>query len=420
MAPFLRGILRPYKILLLAVCALLAGLLLANGWASTEFRKGKKAYQAEDYDEAQRHFRSCRHIWGRRGVLHLWQARAARWQGDLQEAETQLKECRRLGYNTEEVQLEWLLLRFVRGEIDQLWAGLWFTVSDDYPHSVEILKTMTAVYLNDIRYRDASACLERWLQMDPQAIRALEWRAWLKERLGRSEAALDDYRAALALAPERNMTRARVAHLLLDSAAATEALKEYEYLHASEPDNLDYYVGIGRAKFLLGQADEARRIYHEVLTRDPDHDSALRALAKLEVATGEYRNAEQLSRKLLAKDPVDFQANYTLYLSLQGQSGREAEAKEQETHFKHFRDALDRVHTIALEIDQYLNNADKMAEFGADLIEVGQADRGLVWLDRALKLNPHHRFALETLVKYYQNRDPAKAEVFKNMLSAES
>ncbi|HEV3144770.1 MAG TPA: tetratricopeptide repeat protein [Gemmataceae bacterium] len=404
--------------MLLLLCLSLSLILAANGWAQFQFRAAQKAFREGKYQEASDRLRACRRIWAGRAEVQLWSARTARWQYDFPNAEKYLQESRRLGAPTEDVQLEWLLLRAMRGEIDDLAPGLWKTVESGHPQSPQILETMAKVYQLRIQYAQALECLDAWVEREPRSARALEWRGWTHERLEHVDAAMSDYQKALDLAPEETSTRARLAALCVNNNKAAEALENFQILRRSDPARRDYQIGIARCQIALGESEEARRLLEQVLAEEPDNPDAIRAMAQLEQLAGQFREAETLCRKLVQRDPLDVGANYTLYLSLAGQGDRTKEAEEQLQRYERLRDLAVRMHFLVEHIDEYRNNADKLCEFGTMLLDAKYEDKGLFWIDRALKVNPQHRAAHEALAKYYETRDPAKAAEHGKFLEA--
>jgi tetratricopeptide (TPR) repeat protein len=410
MSGLVRWLLRPRRLVLCAIVLLASILAAENGWAYYQLRVAKRAIAEADYNQASARLAYCRKVWGWRADVWFWSARAARWQSDFQSADAYLRECQRLGYPADKSQLEWLLLRVMRGEIDVLAPGLAKTVQDKDPESVEILATLARVYVRSIRYNEAQGCLALWLKLEPESVRALEWRGWVYERQDHLEGALEDYEKVLELAPARTETRARFANLLLDTGKPPEALRQFEILLESDPANREYRTGIGRCQFVLGQRDEARTIFEQVLAEEPDNASALRALAKIEQTSGHFPEAEVLARKLIQIDAFDLQAHYILFSSLQAQGDRTAEAEKETQVYERLKNNVRQLYTYSMEIERFRNRPEKLADFGEVLLSVGMEDKAVYWLNEALKIDPGCVPAHEALAKYYEaHNDAAQA-----------
>ena len=73
---------------------------------------------------------------------------------------------------------------------------------------------------------------------------------------------------------------------------------------------------------------------------------------------------------------------------------------------------------LRTELDRQPNNADLAAEAGELLLQVGEDQRGLYWLHRALALNPRHAASHRALLAYYERtNNPAEAEEHRRMLA---
>jgi tetratricopeptide (TPR) repeat protein len=415
-----RRVLRPKRIVLYAIVLLAAVIAAENGWAYYQLRSAKRAFRQEDYNQASDRLRSCRRIWSWRAEVYFWSARTARWQSDYSAAERYLHECRRLDYRLDELQLEWLLLRAMRGEIDELARGLAKTAEDNHPESVEILATMARVYIRSVRYNEAQACLALWLKIEPNSVRALEWRGWVYERQDHSDDALADYQKALDLAPGRVDTRERLANLLLGIAKPQEALREFEILYEADPSNREFRTGIGRCRFVLGQRDEARAILEQVLSEEPGNASALRALAKIEQTSGHYLEAEALARKLIQIDAFDLQAHFVLFSSLQAQGDRASEAEKESQVYERLNHNVKQLYLYSMEIERFRNYPEKLCEFGELLLSLGLEDKGVYWLNEALKVNPGYIPAHQALAKYYEaHSEPDLAAEHRKMIPSQ-
>jgi tetratricopeptide (TPR) repeat protein len=405
---------RPLRLAALLLSIALLCVLAGNSWAWYQFRAAKLAFNDGDYAAAAARLRQCRKVWPNREDVQLWSARTARWQGDLPAAEQHLRNCRKSGTAGDNLQLEWLLLRAMSGEVDDLGPGLWKTAESGHPQASEILATLTKAYASAVRYSEAMLCVEKWLDRDPDSIRALEWRAWIFTQLERPKDAISDYEKVLAQAPRHTVSREHLAELHLGNSSAEMALREYEILHQADAANPKYRVGKARALLLLGRLEEASQILEQVLREQPDDLTAMRVQATVHQSMGQWKEAESMSRRLLGRDPSDLQAQYILYLSLVGQADREAEAKTEQQRYDHLCKALERIHEFSMQIERYQNDADKMAEFGALLLEVGREDKGLFWLNLSLKRNPKCAPARKALAEYYETRDPAKAKTYRD------
>src|SRR5262249_44817489 len=146
-------------------------------------------------------------------------ARIARLRGAYSEAEQYLGRCGgRRHEMSDQVQLEWLLLRCQRGQGDELAPGLLALVDRGHAEAAANPQAVAGVYMRQTRYLEALRCLDRWVERDPDCVRALDWRGWVSNQLDHRGQAIGDYERALELQPGRSVVRLRLAEILVDSS----------------------------------------------------------------------------------------------------------------------------------------------------------------------------------------------------------
>jgi tetratricopeptide (TPR) repeat protein len=407
--------------LLLAVGVLLAGGLAApEGWAYWQERSARRALADENFDEAQRHVDLALRVRRRRASTHLLAARIARRRRAYAGAEQHLSRCGDLGGMTEPLQLEWLLLRCERGEVDDLAPALLAAVDGRHPQSAAILETLALVYMRQARYRDAVPCLDRWVELAPDCVRALDWRGWVHNQLDNRAQAISDYQRALEVQPGRSAVRLRLAEILVESSRHAEAVPDLERLCEEQPTNPDVLVALARCRMAQTRTDEARALLDAVLATRPDHFGALLQRGKLELESSNPAEAEPWLRRALEREPRHAEARYALYLSLQAQPNRQREAREELARWKEDRRARDRlVRLVRTDLALRPNDPDLAEEAGELFLHLGEDERGLIWLGRALTLDPRHAPSRRALLAYYERtNNPAKAEEQRQQLAA--
>jgi tetratricopeptide (TPR) repeat protein len=399
---------------------LVGGLLACQGWGHWQESAARRALEEEHLDEAQRHVEQALRVRGRWTSTRLLAARIARLRGAYAEAEQHLTRCEQLDGMSEPVQLEWLLLRCQRGEVDELAPGLLASVDRHHPKSAAILEALAGIYMRQTRYLEAVRCLDRWVELAPNSVRALDWRGWVSNQLDHRGQAISDYERVLELQPGQSAVRLRLAELLVDSSRHAEALPHLERLRTQQPDNPDVLVALARCRVVQSRTDEARELLDSVLASHPDHYDALLQRGKLEQGNENYAEAERWLRKALQRKPRDAEARYALYLCLQAQPNRQEEAREELARWEHDRKVQGRlVRLLRTELDQKRKDPDLAAEAGQLLLEVGEDEKGLFWLHRALALDPRHAASHRALIAYYERtNNPAKAAEHRRQLAA--
>jgi tetratricopeptide (TPR) repeat protein len=405
---------------------LLTGVLLAcscvglRQYALHQWQAARVALNAERVGEARGRLAFCLSVWPWDPEVHLVAARAARLDGDTEAAEAHLNRCLRLQNGaTEGVQLEFLLLRVQKGEIDEVAAALIDTVEKGHPESPIILDTLAKAYLLRLRYKPAYACLSRWIELYPEAARAYQWRGWVLERVNKHKAAAEDYHRALELDPDLLPARLRVAEMLLEDNQAPEALPHLERLYRQAPDNPMVQARLGICRFIEGQTEEARRLMTAAVVQLPDDPSLLVTIARLHLQEGQGAEAERWLRKVLAKDPSDTEALYVLVSALRLQGRAEESAAVSEQH-ERTRLLVDKTNELLSKVaDGPGATADEYAEIGTTLMQIGRSSLGVYWLEQALERDPGHQAAHRTLAEHFETKgEPERAAAHRRRLAA--
>jgi tetratricopeptide (TPR) repeat protein len=404
-----------------AVGALLAsGWLGCEGWAAWHERAARQALASEDFDAAHRHVDLALRVHPGRASTNFLAARVDRARAAYAEAERHLVRCKELGGMTDPLQTEWTLLRCERGDVDELAPGLLAAVGRDHPESAAILESLARVYMRQARYHEALAALNGWVERAPDSPRALDWRGWVNNQLDHRGQAIDDYTRALELQPGRSAARLRLAQLLVESSRAPDALPHLERLRSERPDDPDVTVGLAACYAVQLRTEDARRLLDGVLAAHPDHFGALRTRGNLERDDGRYAESERWLRRAVAIKPLDPQARYSLHLALLAQPGREAEAEAERLRWERDREVTARLtRLMRTELAGRPGDPDLAAEAGELLLRVGEDQRGLFWLNRALGLDPGHVASHRVLADYYtRTNNPTAAAAHQRYLPA--
>jgi tetratricopeptide (TPR) repeat protein len=128
---------------------------LQQGFAEDALAAGRTS-EARVYVERALPFAS-----DRAAALRL-AARVERTEGQYARAESYLQRCRVVEEPTSEAtQLEWVLLRAQRGEVDRVAPGLMYSVRHGHPEARHILETLARVYMHELRL-PANASTSCW------------------------------------------------------------------------------------------------------------------------------------------------------------------------------------------------------------------------------------------------------------------
>jgi tetratricopeptide (TPR) repeat protein len=389
---------------LLAGSVLLAGgFAAAEGWAVWQERLAAQALADDRMDEARHHIGMALLVHPRRLSTLLLAARIRRLRGGYTDAEQYLLRCEQLDDTSEPVQLEWMLLRCQQGEVDELAPRLFAKVKQRHPQAPAILETLASIYMRQMRYLEAALALNLWVELVPDSVRALDWRGWVEIQLDHREQGIRDYERLLELQPHRSDIRLRLAQVLIESARHPQAVPHLEWLLREQPDNPDVAAALAPCRVQEAKLEEAQALLDRALQKHPDHFDALFQRGKLEITLGHPTAAEPWLRKALSVRPHDKEARYNLFRCLQAQPNRQQEAEREQERWEQEGVRQDRLTSL---LRKYLaanpNDADLACEAGKLLLELGEEQRGLFWLHRALAINSRHAPSSQALSAYYE------------------
>jgi Tfp pilus assembly protein PilF len=390
------------------VAALLLGLLGAGahqaGWywfAEHHRRAAERALARYEFDEAREHLTACLRVRPRSALLHLELARAERRAGRYEQAVEHLETCQQLEGVTPENALERALLRAARGEVAATEGPLQEQVDRGSPEAPQILEALAQGYIRTYRLGNARRCLDRLLEREPDHVRALIWRASLRQSAGDDAGAEADYRRAVEAQPDHVGARCRLGEFLLRHARAEEALRQYEHLRPRPGgDQPAVLLGLARSHRQLGATDAARQALDDLLARQPHHADALVERGKLALEAESPAEAEGWLRRAVAASPFNAQANYALAQSLRRQ-GKEGAQQYEAAHDRIVSDRK-RLEAVLVRVGKAPSDPAPRVEAGLICLRTGKEREGLRWLLSALQQAPRDGPTHAALADYYE------------------
>jgi predicted Zn-dependent protease len=389
-------------VLFLGFGVTLGGIVL---WAWYQFRAGESALDRYHAEEALHYLE--RYLWLNPNSVqaHLLAGRAARRMGDLEGAEAHLRTCRRLYPDkSDEIALEWALLRVTLGDLDENEAYLLERGTRSRRDAALVLEALAEGYTRLYRITDALRCLERWLEQEPDNVQAVFLRGNLWWQIQVPHRGVPDYQRVLEIDPERHEARWRLARCLVEGGGYDQALPLLEQTLNHRPGDPEALVLLARCEHMLGQPERARERLDGVLRDHPDHALALRTRGQLALLSGQPAEAEEWLRRGVAVAPTDYQVSWFLAEALE-QQGKSTEAQVQREQANKWRDRRARLGQILSRLmAEKPHDPALHAELGGLLIELGNAREGEGWLLSALHLDPGYRPAHAALAEYYQKQ----------------
>jgi tetratricopeptide (TPR) repeat protein len=403
---------------LLSVLALLgaAGAIAAPQlWAWYHFTAGRSALESYHADEARADLDVCLAVWPNSVECRLMASRAARLSGDFASAEQQLRECQRLQKTpSDDTVLEWALFHAAEGDLDNVEGFLQDYIRRNRGSAGPAREALAEGYLRMYRVLDALTLLQQWLDDQPNEVQALNLRGNLYWQISAMGKAADDYRRVVELDPRRREARERLGIGLLETGRYDEALKDLEQVRQWKPDDPDLEVQIARCHERIGRPQQAEEILDAVLAKHPEYGPALRLRGQMLLQAGRPADAENWLRQAVQALPDDYQANWSLYQSLEKQD-KTAEAKDQLARAEYLKDRSMRLGEITTrEMIMRPRDPALRCELGGLLLKKGLNELGERWLLSTLTLDPHYRPAHAALAEYYQEQgDADKADAHR-------
>jgi tetratricopeptide (TPR) repeat protein len=131
-------------------------------------------------------------------------------------------------------------------------------------------------------------------------------------RMGNKKAGVQSYRQAQKLSPLEALPRVRLINGLMDIGETAEAEDLCLQFIASDPDNPDLWLALGRSFEKQGKNREAFTTYGQVLTLNPEEAEAYARQGRLFCRFGQYESAEVSCRKSQTIDSGNLVAHANL------------------------------------------------------------------------------------------------------------
>jgi tetratricopeptide (TPR) repeat protein len=391
-------------------------------WAAYHWYAAQSALDRYRTAEARPHLHACLRIWpwSRSVRVHLLAARAARREGDFDEAAQRLHECQDTLHDTSpETVLEWAMLHASLGELDTVAEPLKTRLRQEPQFAPLILESLTEGYLRMSRILDALGAVDSWLTLEPNNPRAWFLRGNTHRQVGAWQEAAADYRHVMESDAEYPNARRSLAVALLKIGRYEEAVQQFEILRHRQPHDADVLVNLALCHQLAGRNDEARVLLDAVLAEHPEDGAALRTRGQVALASGQLAEAEKWLRQAVRVLPYDLKAQVALWDCLR-QQNKTAEMETERVRMEELKDRWTRQSEIVTRLmSQKPDDPALQCELGVLYTHLGRPEIGEAWLLNALRLDEHYGPALEELAKYYQQRgDEDKAEDYRQRARA--
>ena len=398
---FLSGQSKPRVVgaILFLLLAIWGGLYL---WGQHFFEAAQASCQQYHYEKAAALIKKCLAVWPRDYHTNLLAARICRARAEYPQAEKHLAVCWKQQGKTEEVELEWLLLRAQKGDFLELETPMRKRLDDGHSQATLILEAMAFCYIKDGRYIRAGQILDQWLEIAPNGM-AYFWRGMARLKQGAGKGARADFRQALEWDPDLWEARFQLVRLLLAGNDFEEGGEHLAVLEHNHPGRPEVWLLEGMDQFRKGDLEAAENHLDKAVQAMPANAVALTERAKLALEKGRPIEAEQWFRKALEAEPSLIAPHFYLYQCLNLQPGREKEAQIELEKHKECQQRFERQNKILEEVEKSPNDADRLVEAAEFFLVNRQFPMARQLLLRALQAQPNHPKARKHLATSFQD-----------------
>jgi tetratricopeptide (TPR) repeat protein len=406
---------RRWRLVLLVVALLLLGSLGTYRvaqylWAGWHWRVAGQALARHDLAAAREHLARCLTVWPDNPETLFLAARTARRARAYEEANHLLKAYQDNGGTPAAATLERRLAQAQRGELAGVDEYLWVLVQKQDKDSPLVLEALAQGYIHASRWAEALNSLNRLVECWPEVADVYVWRGWVHESLRSIDQAKADYRQAVALNPENDDARSRLAELLVIISEFPEAADLLETLRQHRPDDPVVLLSLARCRIELNQLEEAEGHLSHLLALHPNDAGALTQRGRIAVLEGRFEEAEKWLREAQALAPWERDTNYQLQLCL-GKLGKEKEAKEVGDRLLLLEEQQRRLEGLERQILNEPANRSLRYEAAMILLKYGHEREGVRRLQSLLRDDPQNASAHAALADYFQSQgDTARAD----------
>ncbi len=384
-------------------------VLGVGGWLAgrevhfrTLLHLGQAALDLDHCPEALDLYRSCMELRPHDASATFGAARSSRRVGDFDAAETLLNQCPPAAWLADPIELERVLLRASRGEVDSVGAYCQRLIEQGHPDELLIREALVKGFINLYRPVDALSQVAQWQQVRPGHPQAIFLHGLIDYLGSNLQVPAAKFREVLEIDPQRSDARSLLAELLLDLGQPQEALPHLEKLARERPADLTRKARLGVCLDMMGRQDEAKELLEDVLKQQPTHAIALLERGKLALRGGDLDAAESHLQQACSQSPGDHAAHYQLLQCLR-RKGKAAEVQAVQKKMGQIQDDTARIREITgKQMSAAPDNPALHAELGEIFLRSGATKEGVRWLQSALRLSPLHAAAHRALAEHYQ------------------
>ncbi|MDE6643300.1 MAG: hypothetical protein K2K27_04290 [Muribaculaceae bacterium] len=182
----------------------------------------------------------------------------------------------------------------------------------DWVMAMDNAQMIAEFYFNHKYYGEALEMFRAIEKTMPPSAELYQKIGFCLQKGGEIEAALEYYRRAELIDSRSVWTLKRIGGCLMILGQFREAAECFERIDALQPDNESVILNLINCYIEIREYGKALPLLHKVLYYSPDDTKALRMLAWVQLATGDYKNATANYERLV----IEFTATPTDYVRI--------------------------------------------------------------------------------------------------------
>ena len=403
-----------------AVAAVAAGVLVAAvalAWrpvsSAVALERGRAAAARHDDRGAADLFAAASARDPGNPLLAFEAVRAARRAGDFEEdpaaLDAALTRAARLGADPEDVRRERVLAAAAAGQLDGpdgVLRELPALLADDRGDLPAVCEAYVRGFCVNRRFRETWNLLNGWEQAAPDDPEVPYRRGAISASLESNDAAVEYFRAALAIDPLHAGAASSLAFFLRggDAGERAEAVELLAPVAAARPDDPDVLTEYGLALQTVGDLGAASGALRRAVELDPDDLDRRRPLAETLLRAGDPAGALAAIEPLTAVWPGDRRAAVVRGGALRklGRTEEAAEAFRTVTALEAAAGGLQNELRRLNQSDRNTHTADDYYEVGRLILEHENRLQGAGYLTAAVQMDPRHGPAHAALARYLE------------------
>lgn len=327
-------------------------------------------------------------------------ARAFRHREAYKQVQTSLHRAMELGYPSQKLERERLLMRAESGQMALEDPDLQALVANPGSDAREIYEALVKGYFRLYELGPALLVLDVWQEAYPTDAQPLLYRGLLCEHKDEWERAAQFFQQAILLAPNRTALCKHLAHAEQKQHNYRRAVHYYR-IALQQSEDVESLLGLGMCLKARGELEAARDTFQRGLAMEPEHFACLLALGELDVEAGKGADALHWLVPAAKLKPKEYDVQYGLAKALLF-AGRGDEARQHFEFAATARQELSRVKALQQQVAANPRDAELRYEIGQGLAKYGDPQEAFKWLSSVLKYAPDHQLARLSLAELAQ------------------